>query len=193
MISEILGMIWRKSPAAPAAGDPAPPLSATKAQDRRTVILNTAVNPALGWLSLRGVASDDRARVMLLAIAGQESNAEYRRQHGNGPARGLWQFEAGGGVRGVLMHRSSARAASGLCAWRGVAAEVPAVHAALERDDVLAAGFARLLLFTDREALPQLQAADAGWAYYLRTWRPGKPHPERWPENWRLAQQAVEG
>jgi hypothetical protein len=23
--------------------------------------------------------------------------------------------------------------------------------------------------------------ADGAWAYYLNTWRPGKPHPETWP------------
>lgn len=205
MISDFLARLWSRAPAAPAAQvlpkvlppqpDPAElaPLSSMKALGRRTVILDTAINPALGWLSVRGVTSDDRARVMLLAIAGQESDAQYRRQHGNGPARGLWQFESGGGVRGVLMHKSSARLAAALCEWRGVKAETPLVHAALERDDVLAAGFARLLLVTDPAALPGVEAEDAGWTYYLRNWRPGKPHPERWPENWKLAREAVEG
>lgn len=40
-----------------------------------------------------------RARMMLLAIGLQESRFEHRRQLGNGPARGFWQFESGGGVR----------------------------------------------------------------------------------------------
>lgn len=207
MISDLWDRLWRRSPAAPAVAqtdginpsnlakpDPAElsPLSTMQALGRRTQVLDTGINPVLGWLSLRGVASDDRARVMLLAIAGQESDAQYRRQHGGGPARGLWQFERMGGVAGVLSHRASARLAAALCEWRGVDPSATAVHAALERDDVLAAGFARLLLWTDAKPLPSVEAEDAGWAYYLRNWRPGKPHPERWPENWRLAREAVE-
>lgn len=216
MISDLLSRLWRRSPAAPATefdgalenkGSPKLPSNSAPVADtdglnpgkpaqtdplsRREVILSTAVNPALGWLSVRNLPSDDRARVMLLAIAGQESDAQYRRQHGNGPARGLWQFESGGGVRGVLMHRSSARLAAALCEWRGVKAETPIVHKAMEVDDVLAAGFARLLLWTDPQPLPDDERT--AWAYYLRNWRPGKPHRDRWPENWRLAREAVEG
>ena len=44
-----------------------------------------------------------QARAMLKAIALQESRFEHRKQIG-GPARGFWQFEQGGGVRGVLNH-----------------------------------------------------------------------------------------
>jgi len=38
---------------------------------------------------------------------------------------------------------------------------------------VLAAGLARLLLWTDRPPLPALQDVEGGWQLYLRTWRPG--------------------
>jgi hypothetical protein len=199
--------LWSRSPAAPAsaADKPANPdkpakavqslpnLSAQSPAARRSTILATSINPALGWLSLRGVPSDDRARVMMLAITGQEADAQFRRQHGNGPARGLWQFERGGGVAGVLSHRSSARLAAALCEWRGVEASTTAVHPALERDDVLAAGFARLLLWTDAKPLPSLDAEDVAWAYYLRNWRPGKPHPATWPGHWRMAREVVAG
>jgi hypothetical protein len=55
---------------------------------------------------------------------------------------------------------------------------------------VLAAIFARLLLFSDPAPLP----ADMGEAYalYRRTWRPGKPQrPEQWSNEWRIAQGAL--
>ena len=42
------------------------------------------------------------ARVLLLAIGLQESKFSHRLQIG-GPARGYWQFEQGGGVRGVRL------------------------------------------------------------------------------------------
>ncbi|MNL86831.1 hypothetical protein D3C87_2157110 [compost metagenome] len=46
---------------------------------------------------------------------------------------------------------------------------------------MLAAGVARLLLWTDPKTLPSIGDVDAAWALYLRTWRPGKPHPQTWP------------
>ena len=121
------------------------------------------------------------ARAMLLAIAGQESGYRYRRQVG-GPARGWWQFEAGGGVVGVLEHPASRGAAGEVLATLGYAGATAAqIHAALEHNDVLAAVFARLLLWTDPRPLPQsvLSGVD-GWAIYLATWRPGKPRPQTW-------------
>lgn len=86
----------------------------------------------------------------MLAIAGQESGLAHRRQV-KGSARGLWQFEEGGGVRGVLNHPSTRVAAAELCKAQGVSASQASVYLQLELDDFLAAGFARLLLFT----LPQ--------------------------------------
>lgn len=205
MIADFLAGLWRRSPAASAVVAQAPsdpvkaltsppdgmllPLGTMLPAARREAILATVINPALGWLATRGVKSDDKARVMLLAITGQEADCQYRRQHGNGPARGLWQFERLGGVAGVLSHKASMAHAEAACAARGVEPTATAAQAALERDDWLAAVFARLLLWTDPRALPD--AEDAGWACYLRNWRPGKPHPERWPENWRLAREAV--
>ncbi len=191
--------LWRRSPAAPPR-PPAPPNGAV-ANAARDAVLATAINPALGWLSLRAVPADDTARLILLAITGQEADARFRRQHGNGPARGLWQFERGGGVAGVLGHRASIGLAGALCAWRGVLAGSTEVHAALEHDDVLAAGFARLLLWTDPKPLPADE--EGAWALYLRTWRPGAytrgSEAERarlrakWGEQWRLAREVVQG
>lgn len=142
-------------------------------------ILTTAIEPALALLPA-GMRSD-RARVMLLAIGLQESRFQHRRQLKGGPARGLWQFERGGGVRGVLMHESSQECARWICSMRNVVPTVSAAYAALERDDVLAAAFARLLLWTDPRALPAVGDQLGAWALYLRTWRPGQPHADTWP------------
>ena len=70
--------------------------------------------------------------------------------------------------------------AAKLCVAREVEANSAAVYDRLEHDDVLAAGFARLLLLTDPRPLPDVTDVDGAWAYYLRNWRPGKPHPETW-------------
>lgn len=154
------------------------------------VLTRNAINPALAMLPLR--MDTPEARVMLLAIGLQESRFLHRRQIG-GPARGFWQFEQGGGVRGVLTHSASRDEASRMCALRGVAPVTASVYAALEADDVLACAFARLLLWTDAQRLPPFGDAQAAWELYLRTWRPGKPHPRTWPALYAQAAAVVEG
>ncbi|WAI85851.1 MULTISPECIES: hypothetical protein [Achromobacter] len=141
-------------------------------------ITHAAIVPALALLP--SAMDTPQARVLLLAIGLQESRFQHRRQVG-GPARGFWQFERSGGVRGVLMHPTSRENALRICAARRVAPASATVHAALETDDILAAAFARLLLWTDPLRLPAVGDADGAWALYLRTWRPGKPHPQTWP------------
>ena len=153
-----------------------------------TEIRKLAIAPALALLPAR--MSGAAGEVMLLAIGLQESRFAHRRQIG-GPARGFWQFEQGGGVRGVLRHTATAGHARVLCAARNVAATESAVYAALEHDDVLAAGFARLLLWTDPKALPALGDEQAAWDLYLRVWRPGRPRKEKWAASWSSAQQAM--
>lgn len=138
-----------------------------------------AIVPALALLPEHMDSS--AARIELFAIGMQESDDfMHRVQMNGGPARGFWQFERAGGVGGVLSHPASKPFAAQLCKARGVPAEIGAVYNSLAGDDVLAAGFARLLLWTDPKPLPQ-NDADAGWAYYQRNWRPGQPHPLRWP------------
>lgn len=128
-----------------------------------------------------------RADVILLAIGLQESRLEHRdqleaggRNTRLGPALGLWQFERGGGVIGVLNHAASRTHARALCAARGVAPDSRDVWVALAGDDVLAAGFARLLLWTLPQALPELGEWEGAWRQYLAAWRPGRPHPQTW-------------
>jgi hypothetical protein len=146
-----------------------------------------AIAPALGLLPAK--MASPAAEVLLLAIGLQESRLTHRRQI-NGAARGLWQFERSG-IRGVLKHKASRPYALALCKAREVEASVDAVYAALEHDDVLAAGIARLLLWTDPEPLPALGEFGAAWDYYLRTWRPGKPHRHTWDALYGHAMDAV--
>lgn len=139
---------------------------------------------------LPGRFASREASVMLLAIGLQESRFEFRRQR-KGPARGLWQFERGGGVQGVMTHPSTRRYAAAVCVLRNVRFVADDVYDKLEHDDLLACAFARLLLFSDPRPLPAIGDADAAWDYYLRNWRPGKPHPITWAAFYRQAVDAV--
>jgi hypothetical protein len=151
-------------------------------------VMKGAVLPALALLP----PGMDRpqARVMLLAIGQQESRFTYREQIG-GPARGFWQFEAGGGVKGVMTHAASKALVQQVCAWRGVPFERDRLWAALATDDVLAAAMARLLLWTDPRALPGRDDAQGGWDLYARVWRPGRPHRETWNAFYAKAVQTI--
>ena len=162
-------------------------------------IRDRAITPALALLPAR--MSSPEAEVMLLTIGLQESRFQHRRQlvgsppRPTGPAKSFWQAELGGGmVTGLLRyHDDRVRdLAVGLCAVRGVDPSPRAVWDAIERDDVLAAGLARLLLWTDPGRLPRLGDVEGALQCYLRTWRPGRPHPLAWPNNYRQALEAVQ-
>lgn len=153
------------------------------------VYLRTAIAPALSLLPAR--MNTREARAMLVAIALQESDLSARRQHG-GPARSHLQFEAGGLI-GVLQHQSSSMYAAAFVHELDYSALTPhELHSAMEFDGVLAAGIGRLLLWTDSHGLPlETDPVDTGWAMYQRNWRPGAPHPTRWPACWAKAWAAV--
>jgi hypothetical protein len=150
-------------------------------------IIHTAINPAFKLLPAK--MDSDAARVMMLAIGLQESRFQYRFQKVNGnpyakgPARGFWQFERGGGVVGVCSHRHTRDLAEAVCKTQGVPFDSSMIHARLEFDDVLAAAFARLLLWADSKPLPGVDAShDEAWDCYVRSWRPGRPHRSTWNE-----------
>lgn len=133
-----------------------------------------------------------KARVMLLAIGLQESRFEHTHQIG-GPAHGYWQFESGGGTKGVMTHPASRDYARSVCDALSVPWDRPAVFDAIERDQVFACAFARLLLWTDPKSLPEIGSQTAAWETYTWNWRPGKPHPDTWPANYQAAQKFVQG
>lgn len=135
------------------------------------------------------------AEAMLAAIGLQESRFRHRDQIVKGkpkgtlgPATGFWQFEKGGGVRGVMTHPASRRAARALAEDAGLPWEADAIWRSFAEPagDELACAFARLLLFTDPAPLPKADPAlaDAAWDCYLRNWRPGKPHRATWDAFW---------
>ena len=134
----------------------------------------------------------EAATLLLLAIRRQEDPQQLRYQRvarvprthpdnfiagteqwAKGPARGLFQMEMGGGVKGVLSHPSTAEIALNLCNHFGVLPTPGSVWRSLEGNDVLAAAFARLLLWSDSAPLPEIGEEQNAWNLYLRTWRPG--------------------
>lgn len=164
-------------------------LTAMAPLDRRRHVLAHAITPAL--CELPPMPSEAAARQEMLTIAGVESGCYARRQVPVAHAMGLWQLERGGGVAGVLAHRATAAHAAAACRRRQIPAAPDEAWRALERDDVLAAIFARLLLLTDPAPLPDNQVT--GRAIYLRTWRPGKPSsPAKWADSWTMAELAVD-
>ncbi len=160
-------------------------------------VTSTAINPALKLLP--SAMDSAAARILMLAIGLQESGLTVRRQRGNGPARSLWQFELGsqtrgGGVWGVYQHDSSRYWLKQLCDARSCVFAPTSIYSTIEADDVLAAGLARLLLFTDRAPLPAVGERGSSWTLYSkRTWVPGKPRPDDWPANYLRAMCFVQG
>lgn len=152
-----------------------------------------ALRPALRLLP--PPMTSPEAEAMVLAICLQESRMQFRRQLGRkpgtfGPARGYAQFEWIG-VKEVLRHPASQRFAVALCRTLDVEPDPGVVHAGLEFQDVLTAGFTRLYLWTIPARLSRRGETERAWGQYLRRWAPGKPHPETWPENYARAWETV--
>lgn len=159
-------------------------------------VIADAIEPAYALLPAK--MNSPEATVQLLTTGSQESRFRYRRQMNMGPAMGLWQFERGGGVKGVMTHPASEPHLRSLCVARGCPFTAADVWQRLEVDDVLAAGAARLLYWTDPRRLPDIRDetypgawAAAAWALYLRTWRPGKSHRDTWDAFHLEARRAV--
>lgn len=147
------------------------------------------------WFDHR-IPNGKQAIAMMTAIGWQESRFSVRDQIVTGkpagqvgPATGFWQFERGGGVRGVMEHPSTAKIARAAVDAAGLPWDRDAIWRsfATPAGDRLAATFARLLLFSDPRALPPAtpDAEEEAWACYVRNWRPGKPHRSTWGDAWR--------
>ena len=161
--------------------------------NQATSIYQNVIEPTLLNL-LPAQMNSDPAKVMLVAIGLQESRFIHRYQvvpdpRQKGPARGFWQFEAGGGCAGVLRHEASRFWMHSVCSTLGCPPLSSALWRQIETDDQLACVAARLLLFTDPKRLPT--ESGAAWDLYARTWRPGKPHRATWGQFYEFAQQLV--
>jgi len=135
--------------------------------------------------------SSPEAKAMLIATGLQESQFRFRKQHYQGPARGFWQFEMGGATRGLIEHPVTGPILRPLLDKLCYSTYPADVWNAIEHNDVLACVMARLLLYTVPAKLPGPTDVEEGWRQYQWAWRPGKPHPERWPENFSKAWQEV--
>lgn len=154
------------------------------------------IAPALNDLHSGGIQDSALAKRFMLAIALQESGLRHRRQVTSagtetGPAASFWQFEPGGGCKGVLTHEATKKHMLWFCSEYNVQATPAGLWEAMRYNDVVAAAAARLLIYSLPDKLPT-NANDA-WDQYLRAWRPGKPHIATWAANWELADRVVKG
>lgn len=152
--------------------------------------LGKIIVPAL--VTLPAAMDSPEARLMLLAIALQESGLRAREQQG-GPARGLWQFERNG-VLAVMHCLQTADIVFNWCDENGVTYGSNAIYERLALDDELACVFARLLLWSDPRPLPAVGDAMSAFNCYERTWRPGRPSYTRWRDTaYPQALSAIQG
>lgn len=157
------------------------------------LLLNAVIRPTLSWMDAKlRVPAGAKAETLLLAIAHQESGISDRIQGigDAGPARGFWQFERIG-VQDVMQRRT--RDMDAICKELVFTNNTDAVWLNLAFNDMLACAVARLTLFLDRTPLPDVTDEAAAWAYYVRNWRPGKPHRDRWTPNWNRALAQCQG
>lgn len=165
-----------------------PPLTLTE-------VTNHGIDPALKLLPPR--MDSLPARIQLLATGLQESGFAHRRQISadgtpTGPARSFWMGEKGGGlVHGVRLHPATKDLAAALYQARQVKPNDLAIWNAIENDDVLAAGLARLLIYTDPYSLPAMGHSQAAWELYARVWKPGRPRRETWDAHYQRALEFV--
>jgi hypothetical protein len=153
------------------------------------LFLNLIVRPTLAAMgpAYQGPA----AEVLLTSIALQESDLAARHQV-RGPANGLYQFERVG-IRGVLTDRATHDTAHDWARDLLYVGDDLVIQQAIRDNDILATIFARLLLYADPDPLPRIGESDIAWRYYLRCWRPGKPRPMDWADNYLVAKAAVIG
>tara|TARA_R110000764_G_scaffold2641_5_gene11485 strand:+ start:18526 stop:19071 length:546 start_codon:yes stop_codon:yes gene_type:complete len=172
-----------------------------------SVVRAEAIAPAFALLPAR--MNTPLAEVQLLATHLQEApnreQCQLPAKAGQcGPARGIFQFERGGGVAGVLSHPSGRQYVLHVCSELGVQPTVEGIYNALpEQCDVLDAALARLLYWTDPRALPDLGDVEGAFQYYLRNWRPGaytngstaqrRQLRQKWAQNYARAVQEVRG
>lgn len=152
-------------------------------------LLVHVIRPA--WLALPAKMRGTKAEVQAIATGLQETRLNARRQMGNGPARGLTQFEKGGGVRECVRNPVVTQYTEACAALARVPFTEDGVWAGLEFDDELAMQLTRLNYWRSPRQLPELGDADGAWKLYNAVWAPGKPRPETWADNYAAAWEAV--
>jgi len=139
---------------------------------------------------LIGIPASQEARVLLMAIAGQESDWQARLQQGAPQyGRGFWQFESNG-CSALATNATSEPKMTALLQGLAIPIVLPTIHEAIAWNDAMAVGMARLLLYCDPAPLPIVGDHEASWEMYVRCWHPGKPRPDDWPTNYDAAMEA---
>lgn len=156
---------------------------------------------------LPGQMNSREARAMMLAIGFHESAFQARVQggsvrnghvvRGDGPARGFFQFERGGGTAEILTSPDTKDIAIPICRMFLYEPTPAVVHPVLADNDVLAAVFCRLLLWRDTRPMPSPIESEKGYDIYRRNWRPNPDaaarHANAWTENFARAWAIVKG
>jgi hypothetical protein len=133
----------------------------------------TILDPGIAWCkAIPGwtIPFDDRAELLLLAIAGQESEWANVPQGGGGPGRGPWQFEPET-CSEVNSNDATVALAEKVCEAATLAPS--SVYANLLLHPDVAVAYARMDLWCDPQALPAVGDEDLAWSAYVRIWRPG--------------------
>jgi hypothetical protein len=148
------------------------------------------LSPGLVRMSrVYGIPATLEAAVLLMAIAGTESNWGDRLQivsEGPPPARGFFMFEING-VHALLDHPVSKPLLLKLCAEMDIPAVAVLIHEAVAWNDPLAVGMARLLVRTLAPPLPALGDEQGAYDQYIEGWRPGAPDRDRWSARYATA------
>lgn len=137
----------------------------------------TILTPSM--VNFPAVLISQKASLLLLAIAGQEAGWTDRIQQPNGPARGFWQSEKGGMLKGVI-GGPYAPVLDKFLSIYSLPADPNLLFEALAWHDPLSCFVARLGLFMDPSSLPAVGNEDDAWACYEKNWQPGKPSRSRW-------------
>lgn len=145
------------------------------------IILQAIIRPAL--LLLPTVMASREAERMLLAISIYETGLESR-----SPVGGWWDLDEAGYV---LRHPETSGYASQACRTLAIDPVEKDAKLVLRFNDVLAAVFARLLLWTLSAPLPGARNQRGAWDQYVEAWRPRRLRGEQWPLAWEEARQTA--
>lgn len=141
-----------------------------------------------------------RAMVQIVATALQESTCRFRKQVPTGPARSYLQIET---PTAMAAYRKDKYLGAELMNLNlsmttlqktGREAMLASAYMAqvVELNDIAAVLVGRAIMWLDPHPLPALGDHAGAWKFYNEfTWRPGKPHPELWPENYLEATEIV--
>jgi len=148
-----------------------------------------AILPGATIAAAHGLDSPE-ARLLLMAVAGQESAWAARQQVPVAYAHGYWQEEIEA-VQQAFDGRETGPIIRALCEGLDVPDDAATVFEAIVWCDPLAYLVARLTLLPDPEPLPVIGDEAAALAYYRRTWRPGSFAPSRWVGRYQAALAAL--